>query len=614
MLLNELNTEHRKLHRAFEEAFWLFRMGDHAVKDVMNDAEKARDAFRTDARNLECVRAAISASATSPREVERLRIWEDFFKLYQTPLELMPLKAKIGKLESDIEQKLATAKEGYIDPHTNAFVPASKGAMRMMMRTNHDEAVRKACFDALEKIATLALEEYVVVVGLRNEFARALGFEDYYAYHVHMSEGMAKGQIFKLFSDIYERTKYGLEDIRKLEAKRMPGLRKPWNYNYMMSGSFTLEEDPYFGFADALRRWGRSFAALGIDFRGGTLQLDLLERDGKYKIGFCHYPDLVHFESARRYPGAANFTCSVVYGQPGAGEQGHMTLFHEGGHAADRLASEQEETCLNTEWPPGSNAWQETHSHFMDTMLSSVEWRTRYAKNKEGLPYPLDLFERKVRKLRILAPMSLYGIMFVSEFEKLVYETKDLDAEKVMRIAKDMRRKYMDYSEDSLFALSVPHIYSSDSSAYFHAYGLAFLAIEQWREYFYEKYGHIVDNPCVGKEMREVWKLGSLKTFAEFVKLATGKKLSAHAYIKDATMDADAYIARGKERIARLASVPEWNGPVRLNAVIKMVHGKETVADNSASFEAMTEKYASWLHAQNAGGEPGRVARHKTQA
>ena len=133
----------------------------------------------------------------------------------------------------------------------------------------------------------------------------------------------------------------------------------------------------------------------------------------------------------------------------------------------------------------------------------------RYAKNKEGLPYPLDLFRRKVRKLRILAPMSLYGVMFVSEFEKLVYETEDLDAEKVMWIAKDMRRKYMDYSEDSLWALTVPHIYSSGSSAYSHAYGLAELALEQWRDYFYEKYDYIVDNPSVGKEMREVWKLGS---------------------------------------------------------------------------------------------------------
>jgi len=245
-----------------------------------------------------------------------------------------------------------------------------------------------------------------------------------------------------------------------------------------------------------------------------------------------------------------------------------------------------------------SIAWAETHSQFMDTMLSSIEWRTRYAKNREGAPYPLDLFERKVRKLRIVAPTNLYSIMFVSEFEKLVYETKELDVEKVMRIAKDMYRKYMDMSEDSLWALTVPHIYSSDSSAYYHAYGLAELALEQWREYFYEKYGYIVDNPSVGKEMREVWRLGSLKNFGEFVKLATGKQLSADAYIKDATMDADAFIARGKERIARLASVPEWKGPVRLNAVIKMVHGKETVADNSVSFEAMAEKYASWLNAQ----------------
>lgn len=598
MFLNELNAGHLKLHRAFEEAFWLFKMGDHAVKGAMNDAEKARDAFRADARNLERVRAAISDSATSPKEIERLRIWEDFFKLYQTPAELMPLKAEIGELEKDIEQKFATAKEGYIDPHTNAFLPASKVAMRMMMRTNDDEAVRKACFDALEKMATLALGEYVAVVRLRNEFARALGFDDYYAYHVHVSEGMAKEQIFKLFSEIYERTKYGLEDIRKLEAEGMPGLRKPWNFDYMMAGSFTLEENPYYDFADALLRWGRSFAALGIDFQGGTLQLDLLQRGGKFNNGFCHYPDLVHFESGKRYPGAADFTCNVVYGQPGAGEQGHNTLFHEGGHAADRLASEQEETCLNTEWPPASNAWAETHSQFMDTMFSSIEWRTRYAKNKEGLPYPLDLFERKVRKLRILAPMSLYGIMFVSEFEKIVYETEDLDAEKVVRIAKDMRRKYMDYTEDSLWALTVPHIYSSDSSAYSHAYGLAELALEQWRDYFYEKYGYIVDNPSVGKEMREVWKLGSLKTFGEFVKLATGKELSADGFIQNATMDADAYVARGKERIARLASVHEWNGPVQLNAVIKMVHGKETVADNSVSFEAMAEQYASWLNAQ----------------
>src|SRR2546429_8885892 len=74
----------------------LFR-SDHAVKDAMNDAEKARDAFRADARNLEHVRAAISASATSPKEIERLRLWGDFFKRYQTPAARMLLSPKLLK-------------------------------------------------------------------------------------------------------------------------------------------------------------------------------------------------------------------------------------------------------------------------------------------------------------------------------------------------------------------------------------------------------------------------------------------------------------------------------------------------------------------------------------
>jgi Zn-dependent oligopeptidase len=596
-LLDELNTTYADLHRAFEELFWLFKMGDHSVETAMNAAEMARDAFRTNPKNLSRIQVMRTDPNTSHEEKERLSIWENFFKLYQVPAELTPLRDEIMKLESKIAQKFATANEGYEDPITHKFVPASKGKIRMMIRTNSDEAVRKACHEALEKLSLLALEEYVRVVGLRNRFARALGFEDYYAYHVHISEGMTKKQIFDLFDEIYERTKYAFEDVRKLEAT-MPGLRKPWNFGYMMSGSFTLEEDPYYDFDEALIRWGRSFAALGIDFQGGALQLDLLDRQGKYDNGFCHYPNIVNFVGGARNPGAANFTCNVVYGQPGAGSGGMHTLFHEGAHAADRLNSEQIETCLNTEWPPASTAWAETHSQFFDTMFASIEWRTRYTKNKNGESYPLDLFERKVRKLRILAPMGLYGIMFISEFEKRIYEEENLTPEKAIEIAKTMHRKYEDMDGDSLWALSIPHIYEWISSAYYHAYGLSELALMQWRKYFYEKYGYIVDNPAVGKEMRDVWILGSLKNFAEFVKLATGKELSPEAFLEDATMNAEDYIHRGKERVEKLASIPQVTGPVNLNAHIRMLHGKEIIADNSAGFEDMTGKYRGWLRTQ----------------
>ena len=188
--------------------------------------------------------------------------------------------------------------------------------------------------------------------------------------------------------------------------------------------------------------------------------------------------------------------------------------------------------------------------------------------------------------------------MAMSEFEKMVYEEQNLTPEKVVEIAKEVSRKYMDYSEDSLWILSVPHIYDWESSAYYHSYGLAILALDQWRKYFYDKYGYIVDNSDVGKEMIEVWKLGSAKMFPEFVRIITGRELSPEAFLENATMDVEKYIVRARQRVERMKSVPEWTGLVELNAEIRMVHGKELIADNSVSFENMARRYGEWLRKQ----------------
>lgn len=596
-LLDEFNANYPKLHKKFEDLFWEVRMGDHSRIDRLTEAEKERDAFRADTRNLEKITAILGEAGIAPDLMNRLKIWEDFFKLYQTPPGLAGLREEIARLESQIEKKFATQTEGYIDPHSGEFVPASKIAIRMIMQTNPDEKVRQACFTALEKMATAAIDDLIRVAELRNRYARTLGYEDFYAYRLALSEGMTKKEVFTLFEEIYEGSRNTFEAIRVME-KTQPGLRRPWNFGYMMSGSFVQEEDPYYDFDEALMRWGRSFAALGIDFKGGTLQLDLLDRPGKYNNGFCHYPDLVNFNGGKRNPGSANFTCNVVYGQPGAGHQGMLTLFHEGGHAADRLNAEEQEVCLNTEWPPASTAWAETHSQFLDTLFSSIEWRTRYAKDKAGNSYPMEIFERKVRKLRILAPLRLNSIIMVSDFERRVYEAEKLTPEKLIAFAKEAGRKYNDFSEESILVLSIPHIYSWDSSAYYHAYGLAILALEQWRKYFYDKYGYIVDNPDVGREMTAVWKLSSAKKFGEFVEIATGKKLSTRAFLENSNMSAEEMIAQAKARLEKMKAVPEHMGAIKLNAKIRMVHGTQTVADNSESFETMAKRYADWLHSR----------------
>lgn len=53
--------------------------------------------------------------------------------------------------------------------------------------------------------------------------------------------------------------------------------------------------------------------------------------------------------------------------------------------------------------------------------------------------------------------------------------------------------------------MSVPHILSDESSAYYHSYVLAEMAVHQTRAYFLQKYGRIVDEPRVGAELAQAY-------------------------------------------------------------------------------------------------------------
>ncbi len=594
-LLHYLNTTYSKIHTTFEDLFWISFMGDHSVNDKKELASKARNEFRANEMLKNAVDEYIKHSTGETKE--RLGYWQRFFSLYQVPVEARALKEKINALETKIETVHATRKEGYIDPKTGKFIKAARNAMRSLIGTSDDEAVRKACFDAMTKLNLESVDRYVTLVQLRNEYARILGYEDFYAFKLDTEEGMTKKELFTLFDTIYEKTKYGFENIRKLE-KTMPGLRKPWNFSYMMAGSFVKEEDQYYPFEESLDRWGKSFAALGITYQGSALVFDLLDRAGKYDNGFCHWPEPIRFEGKKRIPGRAQLTCNVVLGLPGQSSLGLETLFHEGGHAAHLLNVEMKDVCVNNEYPPSSTAWAETQSMFLDTVFSSIEWRSRYAKNPAGEIYPFSFFERRVRALHVIQPLGMMSLMCVCGFEKEVYEIKNLTGEKVIAAAKKAMKKYSDYSADSLWVLGVPHIYAWDNACGYQGYALAELALSQWREYFFKKYGYIVDNPHIAKEMKKVWKYGSSKTFPELVKIATGKKLSAMPYIRNVTRSIPSVLKTAKERIETLSKKPHYKKSINLDAHITLVSGKEVIANNKKSFEDMSQKYAAWLKTQ----------------
>ncbi len=597
IFLKQVNAEYLKLHRNYEKLFWSSYMGDHSVDAKKDKALNQLDKFRSGGEQFNQARDLYNLTQNKKLKA-RLQNWLDFFEQYQLPEAGRLVREKINILESKILLKRTSRKTGYLDPKTKAFTVTSELKIRTMMRTEADENIRKACFEALEKLAVDCVEEYVELVKLRNEFAINLGFTDFYDYKLRKIDQMTKSELFSLFDEVTDKTKSMFTQIRQLE-KEVKGLRKPWNFSYLMSGDFTKEEDRYFQFDQSIMRWGKSFAALGIDFKQGKLQLDLLDREGKWNNGFCHWPDLVHFEKGKRVAGTANFTCNVVAGQIGSGVLGYNTLFHEGGHAAHFLNCEQKDVCFNHEYAPMTASWAETQSMFIDTMFSSIEWKSRYAQDVEGNFYPFELFAKKVHKLNILKPSRILSLIAVVNFEREIYELKNPTVETVKEIAKNNYHKYYDMSETSLSILNVPHIYAWQSACAYHGYGLAEIALNQWREYFYKKYGYIVDNPQVGKEMKKVWQLGSSLSFSDCMKLATGKKLSSQALIKELALSPEKAISLAKNRLKKMEAVKPYNKTINLKAEIKMVHGKKLITDNKKGFVEMAEKYGAWVREMN---------------
>ncbi|MCC7004464.1 hypothetical protein IT397_00895 [Candidatus Nomurabacteria bacterium] len=593
-LLDKLNKEYYKKHKTFEDLFWTSYMGDHSVDGRFAKAKAELEKFKS---NRDLAKEVDEALKVKDKKLkERVGYWKKSFDIWQIPSELLDLRDDVMKLEAKIKEKQTSYNYGYIDPKSKKFVPASRHKLSLNVYTNDEEPIRKASYEALQKNATLWIDDYIKYVGLLNSFAKKLGYKDFYAYKIFVEEGMTKKELFSIFDKIFKQTKVAFPKVRAL-AKGKPGMDKPWNFTYMTSANFAKEEDPYFQFETALPVWAQTFANLGVDFRGSSIRLDLLDRKGKYDNGFCHWPEPIHFENGKRKSGHANFTCNLVPKAIGSGADGIHTLFHEGGHAAHYLNSDIHDICINTEYPPASTAWAETQSMFMDTIFSSIEWETRYAKNKEGRSYPFDLFERKLEKLNVFSPLRMMGIMMVMYFEKEIYETKNLTKEKVISIAKKVRNKLSTFKWDGLGILNTPHIYSWESACSYHGYGLAELSLSQWREYFYKKYGYIVDNPNIGKEMLKVWKLASTKTFPDFVKMATGKSLTADAFIKSAMMSKEDKLKLAKQRIEKLSKVKRKN-TYDIGAKIELVHGKKKISDNSKGFEFMVKKYNSWLAKQ----------------
>lgn len=608
--LRDLRTEYLALHTHKEDLFWRVKMGlaDDTAKaqEELGHAEIAVNRFLQSPDRLKRLRDLDAANQGSDDDRHVLRGWIAMLAAHviEDPGG-RKLSEEIVEREQALEHARGTMKLGYTDPETGAFHAASSNRLAMMMRVEHDERRRRAAFEGLRSIEPFVLEHgFLEIVAMRNRLGRMLGYEDYYDWKVNIVERMTKRRLFATLDDLARRTTdRTTEQLADFEHTHGAGSREPWNFGFLRAGKLTEALDPYFGFATAIDRWARSFAALDVTFRGATLTLDLMDRKGKYENGFMHGPMPAFFDDDRWQPARINFTANAVAGQVGSGLRAAETLFHEGGHAAHFSNVLSKAPCFSQEFAPTSVAYAETQSMFMDSLLGDADWRTRYAHDPRGRPMPLDLIEESVRQTQSLRGWDVRSMLTVPFAERAIYEMDDTERtpERVVSQLRLIEAQLQGLTAGTRPVLAIPHLLSGESSAYYHGYVLAEMAVQQTRAFFLERDGYLADNPKIGPDMAaRYWAPGNAASFDQTLAALTGGPLGADALVAECNRAVGDAIAQARAAVDRAKTHPAAHRATplltALDATVHVVHGREPIASTEAGgFEGLCEAFSTWV-------------------
>jgi hypothetical protein len=600
--LDDLADDYLRIHQQKERLFWSIKMGLSQAHDSLKNAELELRDFLSNPKRLRQLRDWRKRPEIGARVAHKIDGWIEM--LSRNCIEdarARALQAELIEAELELEKRRAQFALGYRAPRDGTHVPATSNVLANILRADSLEENRRAAWDGLCSIEQFALDSgFPEIVRLRNRLGRRLGYPDFYEWRAQWAEGFGKTEIFAILDELVARTTETARlELDALTAREGERALHPWNYSFLTAGSLAAERDPYFRFEDALERWGRSFAALGIRYRGAEITVDLIDREGKYENGFMHGPTPAFFRRGQWQPAEINFAANAVPGQVGAGHVAMTTLFHEGGHAAHFANILCDAPCFSQEFAPTSVAFSETQSMLLDSLVDDADWQSRYATDESGCAIPFELQERDIRMRQPAAASSVRRMLTVCYFERELYELADeeLSAQRILDIARRVESDLSLLREGSPRPmLAVPHLLSYESSAYYHGYVLAQVALDQTKEYFLEKYGHIVDNPQVGAALGECyWAPGNSINFLDYVRRMTGRPLDADALIRRITRSPDDAVAEARAAIDRLAAIPVFEGKVDLDCRLQIVHGPSLMASTDMPFEEACKLYRKWI-------------------
>jgi len=408
--------------------------------------------------------------------------------------------------------------------------PVSDNEVNTILRESIDSARLEAAWKASKEIGAKVAPAIVELVKLRNQAATKLGFKNFQAMQLALSE-QDPDEIEKLFEQLDQLTardfasaKATIDRFLAHRLKISPEELRPWHYQdrFFQTGPaiYPVDLDGYYAGKDLVKIATTFYAGIGLPTDDIMARSDLFEKPGKYQHAFCTDIDRA---------GDVRILCSLK-----SNAEWMDTLLHESGHGVYSKFNDRRVPWLLRD--AAHIFTTEAIANLFGRMASNPAWLEAVAGAPATERTKIAKAAAASQRLEQLTFSRWSQVMF--RFEKAMYENPDQDlnalwwnlVERYQLLTRPAGRNAPDWAAKIHVALY---------PAYYHNYLMGQLLASQLTHYIgrdvlkvNDIYGQsFVGRKEVGAYLKErVFMPGMTLPWNDMIEKATGEKLTAKYY------------------------------------------------------------------------------------
>jgi len=509
-LVERLTADLAPLEAAVNEAWWRSNVASSPETDAERIALEQRlsDYYADEAAYAELKAVGDVTDPVLAREVETLRL---AFAAEQTPAEL---RTELVRLNAECDSVYATFRG---EAGGRRW---SDNDVEKVLGHSDDSDERRAAWEASKQVGAEVEGRVRRLVEVRNEAARRLGYEHFYAMSLAFGE-LSEERLFALLDELDALTAQPFAAMKAgLDAKLRDrfGVEElmPWHYADPFFQDAPREAavdlDPLVAGKDLTDLTLTTYDGLGMDLRPVVERSDLFTREGKNQHAFCLCVD--RGDDVR-------VLCNVI-----DSERWASTMLHEFGHAAY-------DVYLGADLPwslrrPAHSLTTEAVAQLYGRLSKDAGW----LRDVAGVPASeLTGVEEQVKEA-LRASMLVFArwVLVMCHFERGLYADPSADhnarwwdlVERFQMVTRPPGRDAPDWAAKLHLALA---------PVYYQNYVLGELFASQLQATVERRGGRLYDDRETGTWLREsVFGPGARLRWDRLVEQATGEPISARAF------------------------------------------------------------------------------------